>query len=136
MDKFLIKGGKPLTGEVRISGAKNSILAIMAASLLTEGTTELENVPHINDIKMMAHLMRIIGARVDHYNEKMTIDATHCSYFEAPYELVSKMRASIYVLGPLVSRFGEARVSFPEAVPLVTGRLIYILRRLKNLEQK
>ncbi len=113
MDKFIIKGGKNLSGCVEISGAKNAILPIMAASLLTKGKSVLHNVPHLNDIKMMAHVLRVIGARIDFEGETMEIDATHASFCEAPYELVSKMRASIYVMGPLLARFGSAKVSFP-----------------------
>lgn len=113
MDKFIIKGGKKLSGCVEISGAKNAILPIMAASLLAKGKSVLHNVPHLNDIKMMAHVLRVIGARIDFEGETMEIDATHASFCEAPYELVSKMRASIYVMGPLLARFGKAKVSFP-----------------------
>jgi len=113
MDKFIITGGKKLEGKIQVSGAKNAVLPMMAAALLTTGKTILHNVPQINDIKMMAHLLRIIGARVTHENDVMIIDAKDCNYWEAPYELVSKMRASIYVLGPLLARFGRANVSFP-----------------------
>ena len=113
MDKFVIIGGEKLKGEVTISGAKNAILPIMTAALLAKGKTVLHNVPYLNDIKMMAHLLRVIGAKVDFETGEMIIDATHADYYEAPYELVSKMRASIYVLGPLLARFGKAKVSFP-----------------------
>jgi len=113
MDKFIINGEKKLSGSVKISGAKNAVLPIMTASLLAKGKSVLSNVPYLNDIKMMAHLLRIIGAKVDYHENIMEIDTTYCSYFEAPYELVSKMRASIYVLGPLLARFGKAKVSFP-----------------------
>jgi len=113
MEKLIIDGGKRLSGEVGISGAKNAVLPLMAASLLAEGTSVLHNVPVLNDIKMMAHLMRIIGSRIEFENNSLRIDNDHCSYYEAPYELVSKMRASIYVLSPLLNRFGTARVSLP-----------------------
>ncbi len=113
MDSFIIKGGNKLNGSVEISGAKNAALPLMAASLLAKGKTVLRNVPHISDVKMMAHLLRVIGARVDLDGNTMEIDAAHCSFYEAPYELVKKMRASIYVLGPLLARFGKADVSFP-----------------------
>lgn len=113
MDKFIITGGKKLAGNIRISGAKNAILPIMTATLLTKGRSILHNVPHLNDIKMMAHVLRVLGARVEYENETLYIDTTHADYYEAPYELVSKMRASIYVLGPLLARCGKARVSFP-----------------------
>jgi UDP-N-acetylglucosamine 1-carboxyvinyltransferase len=113
MDSFKIIGQKKLSGSIYVSGAKNAVLPIMTAAILAKGKTTLYNVPVLNDIKMMAHLLRIIGARVDFADNIMTIDSTNCNYYEAPYELVSKMRASIYVLGPLLARFKNARVSFP-----------------------
>jgi UDP-N-acetylglucosamine 1-carboxyvinyltransferase len=113
MEKFIINGGRKLSGTVAISGAKNAILPAMTAALLSAGKTILTNVPKLNDLKMMSHLLRVIGARVDYQDGQMEIDCRHCSFYEAPYELVSKMRASIYVLGPLLARFGKAKVSFP-----------------------
>ena len=113
MDKFIINGGKKLSGSIEISGAKNAILPIMAATLLAKGKSILTNVPNLNDIKMMSHLLRIIGARVDYFEGTLEIDTTNCSYYEAPYEIVSKMRASVNVLGPLIARFGKAKVSLP-----------------------
>lgn len=113
MENFIIEGSQPLKGEVKINGAKNAILALMAATLLAPGKSVLTNVPKLIDLTTMSHLLRIIGARVDYDNDIMEIDGTHCSYFEAPYELVSKMRASVYVLGPLLARFGKAIVAFP-----------------------
>ncbi len=113
MDSFKIVGQKKLSGSIYVSGAKNAILPIMTAAILAKGKSVLYNVPMLNDIKMMAHLLRIIGARVDFIDNVMTIDSTNCNYYEAPYELVSKMRASIYVLGPLLARFKNAKVSFP-----------------------
>jgi UDP-N-acetylglucosamine 1-carboxyvinyltransferase len=113
MDRFIIQGGRPLKGTIYVSGAKNAILPVMAASLLAPGKSVLSNVPNLIDLKTMAHLMRIIGARVETSDGKMHIDSTDVCYCEAPYELVSKMRASIYVLGPLLARLGEAKVSFP-----------------------
>ncbi|MBW6515401.1 MAG: UDP-N-acetylglucosamine 1-carboxyvinyltransferase [Candidatus Cloacimonetes bacterium] len=113
MEKLIIEGGKKLSNEIKVSGAKNAVLPLMASSLLTGGVCKIYNVPVLNDIKMMAHLMRIIGSRVDFENSVLTIDSSHCSYYEAPYELVSKMRASIYVLSPLLARFGQAKVSLP-----------------------
>lgn len=113
MENFIIDGGLPLKGEIKVNGAKNAVLPLMAAALLAPGKSVLQNVPKLIDLKTMAHLLRIIGARVDYENEEMSIDATDCSYFEAPYELVSKMRASVYVLGPLLARFRKAVVAFP-----------------------
>lgn len=133
MDKFVINGQNNLTGTVKISGAKNAVLPIMTAALLVRGKSVLYNVPHLNDIKMMAHLLRVIGARVDVEAETMSIDSTHCSYFEAPYELVSKMRASIYVLGPLLARFGQAKVSFPGGCAIGTRPVDLHIEAMRKL---
>ena len=133
MDKFIINGGKKLSGKVEISGAKNAILPIMTATLLAKGKSVLHNVPHLNDIKMMAHVLRVIGARVDYYDGILEIDATHASYFEAPYELVSKMRASIYVLAPLLARFGQSKVSFPGGCAIGTRPVDLHLMAMEKL---
>ncbi len=113
MDKFVIHGGQRLKGALAISGAKNAALPLMAAALLAEGVHRIHNVPELRDVHTMAHLLRIIGARVDFADHVLTIETKNCSYFEAPYELVKTMRASVYVLGPLLARFGQARVSLP-----------------------
>jgi UDP-N-acetylglucosamine 1-carboxyvinyltransferase len=113
MDKFVVEGGTPLKGEIEISGSKNAALPIMAACLLAPGKYEIQNVPRLRDVRTMAHLMRIIGAKVDIENHTMVMDTSHADFPEAPYELVKTMRASIYVLGPLLGRFGRARVSLP-----------------------
>jgi UDP-N-acetylglucosamine 1-carboxyvinyltransferase len=113
MDKFVIHGGKSLNGALKISGAKNASLPLMAAALLASGIHKIHNVPDLRDVRTMAHLLRVIGARVDLANNTLDIDTRDASYYEAPYELVKTMRASIYVLGPLLARFGRARVSLP-----------------------
>jgi UDP-N-acetylglucosamine 1-carboxyvinyltransferase len=113
MDKFVIHGGKPLTGTLKVSGAKNASLPLMAAALLAPGIHKIHNIPDLRDVRTMAHLLRIIGARVDLNGHTLVIDSRNCSYYEAPYELVKTMRASVYVLGPLLARFGQARVSLP-----------------------
>ncbi|HCX73685.1 MAG TPA: UDP-N-acetylglucosamine 1-carboxyvinyltransferase, partial [Candidatus Cloacimonas sp.] len=133
MDKFVVNGQNKLSGTVQISGAKNAVLPIMTATLLTSGKSVLHNVPHLNDIKMMAYLLRVIGAKVDMEADTMSIDSTHCSYFEAPYELVSKMRASIYVLGPLLARFGQAKVSFPGGCAIGTRPVDLHLDAMRKL---
>lgn len=114
MDKLIIKGGKPLDGEVRISGSKNSGLPILAATLLGEGTSSICNLPHLNDITTMLTLLRSMGVGIT-VDEKMRveIDAGTINDFTAPYDLVKTMRASILVLGPMLARFGVANVSFP-----------------------
>lgn len=113
MDKIVINGGKRLTGSVEISGAKNAVLPIMAATLLASGKFRIRNVPDLRDVKTMAHLLRIIGAQVEFSDHTLTVDTSNCNFFEAPYELVKTMRASVYVLGPLLARFSQAKVSLP-----------------------
>jgi UDP-N-acetylglucosamine 1-carboxyvinyltransferase len=116
MDRFRIEGGTPLEGTVRISGAKNAALPTMAAALLTSETVHLQNVPRVRDIITMAKLLAHMRARVqspDLPPTDITIQAETITHTEAPYELVRTMRASILTLGPLVARFGHARVSLP-----------------------
>lgn len=113
MDKFVIYGEKPLVGEIDISGSKNAALPIMAATLLTSGKFKIDNIPQLRDVRTMAHLLRVIGVKVEIKNHAVFIDTTQADFPEAPYELVKTMRASIYVLGPLLARFGNARVSLP-----------------------
>lgn len=114
MDKLLIKGGARLNGEIRISGAKNSGLPILAATLLAKGPMHICNLPHLNDITTMLALLRCMGVDIT-IDEKMCVETNTegMTEFTAPYELVRTMRASILVLGPMLSRFGEANVSFP-----------------------
>jgi len=111
--KFIIEGGVPLKGKVRISGAKNSALPLMAACLLTEGRCQLKNVPQLVDIITMKKVLEGLGSVIERENEGLKIDCTSLSNYEAPYELVRMMRASILVLGPLLARLGRARVSLP-----------------------
>ncbi|WP_317930946.1 UDP-N-acetylglucosamine 1-carboxyvinyltransferase [Halioxenophilus sp. WMMB6] len=114
MDKLIIRGGGPLTGEIRISGSKNSALPILAATLLAETPMQVGNLPHLHDVTTMLALLRCMGVGVT-IDEKLCVevDNSTISDFTAPYELVRTMRASILVLGPMLSRFGEANVSFP-----------------------
>ena len=113
MDKFVINGGNELNGTIRVSGAKNAVLPLMAAALLAEGKSVIRNVPDLRDTRTMAKLLSIIGADVVFENGVMEIDASGANNPEAPYELVKTMRASFYVLGPLTARFGRARISLP-----------------------
>jgi UDP-N-acetylglucosamine 1-carboxyvinyltransferase len=113
MDKLLITGGRPLEGTVRISGAKNAALPVMAATLLAPGVHRLRNVPRLRDTQTFAKVLELLGAKVAFDGNLCSIDSTGVNSFEAPYELVKTMRASIYVLGPLLARFGAARVSLP-----------------------
>ncbi|MBH22378.1 MAG: UDP-N-acetylglucosamine 1-carboxyvinyltransferase, partial [Candidatus Marinimicrobia bacterium] len=113
MDKLVINGGNPLSGSVTISGAKNAVLPLMAASLLADGKTKLNGVPNLRDTNTMIRLLGMVGAETEFREQCLTIDASKVNSFEAPYELVKTMRASFYVMGPLLGRFGEARVSLP-----------------------
>ena len=114
MDKLRITGGKPLEGEVRVSGAKNAALPIMCAALLADKPLALSNVPQLTDISTAVKLLGQMGVAVErHADGRMTLDAKKITNRVAPYELVKTMRASVLVLGPLLARFGEARVSLP-----------------------
>jgi UDP-N-acetylglucosamine 1-carboxyvinyltransferase len=113
VDRLFVTGGARLAGSVRISGAKNSALKLMAASLLAAGRSVLRNVPRIQDCFIMGEVLEHLGARVAWEDGGVAVDATHLSSVEAPYELVRQMRASIVVLGPLLARTGEARVAMP-----------------------
>jgi UDP-N-acetylglucosamine 1-carboxyvinyltransferase len=113
MDKLFVTGGSPLRGSVPISGAKNSALKLMAGSLLASGRTVIENVPRIEDCRTMGAVLEHLGAVVEWDGGTVSIDTTNVSSHETPYELVSQMRASIVVLGPLLTRSGKARVAMP-----------------------
>jgi UDP-N-acetylglucosamine 1-carboxyvinyltransferase len=113
MDKLLITGGKRLMGDIQISGAKNAALPILCAGLLTAGDLELSNVPNLHDVSTMLKLLRQTGLAVEQNGDKVTMNGSKIDKLEAPYELVKTMRASILVLGPLLARFGQAKVSLP-----------------------
>jgi UDP-N-acetylglucosamine 1-carboxyvinyltransferase len=113
MDEILISGGNRLIGEVRISGAKNSALPILASTILSGGECIITNVPRVVDVLTMGKLLGILGAKVSHEGNRAVIQADAIASTEAPYDLVKTMRASVLVLGPLVARWGEAKVSLP-----------------------
>lgn len=113
MEKLVIEGGVPLEGEVRISGAKNAALPLIAATLLVPGRHVLRNVPDLRDTRTFLRLLEELGAKADRDGGVVTIDTTAVVHAEASYELVKTMRASVLVLGPLLARFGRARVSLP-----------------------
>lgn len=133
MDRFLIEGNRVLNGTAACSGAKNATLPLMAAALLAEGTTVIEGVPNLQDIRTMAMVLRVIGADVQFEGDKLKIDASHVNFWEAPYELVRKMRASFYVLGPLVAKFGKAKVSLPGGCALGPRPVDLHLKALEKL---
>ncbi len=113
MQKLAIQGGNPLHGDVFISGAKNAALPIMCASLLSAEPLQLSNVPDLHDVATMRKLLQQMGVVVDVHGEEMTLHGADVNKLEAPYDMVKTMRASVLVLGPLVARFGEAKVSLP-----------------------
>ena len=123
-EAIVVHGNRQLTGTVGISGAKNSALKLMAASILAQGECVIRNVPIISDIEIMAEVIQGLGAtlgrngHIDRDEHVVTIDTSTLSSYEAPYELVSKMRASIEVLGPLIGRFGKAEVAMPGGCPI------------------
>ncbi len=134
MDKFRITGGQPLNGRVQISGAKNSALPCMAAALLTGESVTLHNVPYVRDLITQRRLLEDLGAHVltpELRTHKIT--AAHIELFEAPYELVKTMRASVLVLGPLLARFGKAKVSLPGGCAIGTRPIDLHLEALKLL---
>lgn len=113
MDKLLIRGGRRLAGEIEIAGAKNAALPILCAGLLTADTLALSNVPRLQDVATMQKLLRQMGLAIEHKGAVLELCGRDVTMLEAPYEMVKTMRASILVLGPLLARFGEAKVSLP-----------------------
>ena len=113
MQKLVITGGVALEGEIKASGAKNAALPLLACALLTDEPMTFVNVPDLADVHTMLKLLEELGCKVTQVGHKVTIDASHITSTEAPYDLVKTMRASILVLGPLLARFGKAQVSLP-----------------------
>lgn len=113
MDKFVVEGGARLEGRVSVGGSKNAALPIMVASMLSDGESTLRNVPALKDIKTLSKLMEILGSRITYSDGVMTLTTPEFKDFEAPYDLVKTMRASVYVLGPLLARHKKAKVSLP-----------------------
>ena len=113
MDKFVINGGRSLKGEINISGAKNASLALMPAAMLAGGTSVLHNTPELNDVYTMVKLLNYLGVKTEFSNNVVKLNTGNIDNQTAPYEHVKKMRASVYVLGPLLTRFGYAKVSLP-----------------------
>ena len=137
-DKYYIKGGTPLRGEVSIGGAKNSVLKLMAAALLAKGETKIYNVPDLTDVEIMLSVIAQLGAKTsyDKKEKSVTIDATDLTSVTAKYELVSKMRASFIVLGALVSRCKEAVVALPGGCAIGERRVDFHIKGLEALGAK
>ena len=135
-DRFRITGGCRLQGEVTVTGAKNSVLKLMAASLLAVGTTTIRNVPDIADVDIMADLLTRLGCTVKHNGSVVTIDVPAAPMHRADYDLVRKMRASINVLGPLVARLGKAEVALPGGDAIGSRGLDFHIKGLESLGAK
>ena len=136
MDKFVINGGNQISGSVDISGAKNAVLPLMTAALLVDGKTTINSVPDLRDTRTMIRLLEIIGANVTFKNNSLSIDASDINNLEAPYDLVKTMRASFYVLGPLLAKFGEVRVSLPGGCAWGPRPVDFHLKGLEKLGAK
>ena len=132
-DRFRIHGGARLVGEVTVGGAKNSVLKLMAASLLAVGKTTIANVPAIADVEIMSDLLRRLGCTVTHEGSLLTIDVPATPSHRADYDLVRKMRASINVLGPLVARIGRAEVALPGGDAIGSRGLDFHIKGLESL---
>jgi UDP-N-acetylglucosamine 1-carboxyvinyltransferase len=132
-DAILVRPSGPLSGSVPISGAKNSVLKLMAATLLTPGSFTIRNVPQIIDVRIMGELLAAMGVRVRQEHDVLRIDVGDDVVPEAPYELVEQMRASVVVLGPLLARFGEARVALPGGDDFGSRPIDIHLRALSEL---
>lgn len=137
-EKFKIKGGTPLKGEVSIGGAKNAVLKLMAAAVLAKGETKIYNVPDLTDVDIMLSVIEGLGTRVKHdkVEKSVVIDATNISNITAKYELVSKMRASFIILGALVSRCKEAKVALPGGCAIGERRVDFHIKGLEALGAK
>ncbi len=138
VEKFYIKGGTPLRGEVLIGGAKNSVLKLMAAALLAKGESKIYNVPELTDVEIMLQVINSLGVKTSYNKEEksLTIDATEITNITAKYELVSKMRASFNVLGALVSRCKEAIVALPGGCAIGERRVDFHIKGLEALGAK
>src|SRR6476620_4627720 len=143
MDRIRIVGGKPLHGTIPISGAKNATLPLMIASMLTDDTLVLENVPRLADVGLLQHILSNHGVDImvkgkrpgddDHAGQTLHISAARIVDTTAPYELVSKMRASFWVVGPLLARMGEAKVSLPGGCAIGTRPVDLLIMALERL---
>ncbi|MBW1750005.1 MAG: UDP-N-acetylglucosamine 1-carboxyvinyltransferase, partial [Deltaproteobacteria bacterium] len=133
MDKIRINGTRPLYGTVAVSGAKNAALPLIAATLLTPGTHTLHNVPDLRDTRTMLKLLETLGATWERSGASVQINTTDLTGAEAPYDLVRTMRASVLVLGPLITRLGHARVSLPGGCAIGARPINFHLRGFEQL---
>ena len=133
MAKIIVRKSNPLKGSVRIDGAKNAVLPIIAATLLAKGKSVLREVPNLKDVHVISDLLRHLGAEVEYKGTTLTVDATNLTTYDAPYELVRKMRASFLVMGPLLARFNQTRISMPGGCAIGTRPIDLHLKGFKAL---
>mgnify|MGYP001324819760 FL=1 len=136
MDKIIIEGRRPLSGTVKMSGAKNAVLPIMTAALIPSGISRITRVPKLRDTYTMIKLLEIVGANVEFTGNTLEIDSTNVDNPEAPYDLVKTMRASFYILGPLMARFGRVKVSMPGGCAWGPRPVDFHLKGLERLGAK
>ncbi|MGL5753313.1 MAG: UDP-N-acetylglucosamine 1-carboxyvinyltransferase [Paraclostridium sp.] len=133
MPKIVVKKSNPLIGSVKIDGAKNAVLPIIAATLLADGKSVLKGVPNLKDVHVISDLLRHLGAEVEYKDGNLTVDASNITTCEAPYELVRKMRASFLVMGPLLARFNKTKISMPGGCAIGTRPIDLHLKGFKAL---
>ncbi|MCV9948338.1 UDP-N-acetylglucosamine 1-carboxyvinyltransferase [Paenibacillus sp. BT-177] len=133
LDKLVIEGGRPLSGTIRIHGAKNAALPILAASLLAQGKVEIRNVPHLLDIKVMLHILERLGCTCRHEEETVYVDTSSVRTFQIPEDLMKQMRSSIFLMGPLLARYGEVSIYQPGGCAIGERKIDLHLEGLKAL---
>ena len=133
MDKLLVRGGNKLNGSISIGGSKNAVLPIMTATLIVPGNYKITNVPNLRDTKTMIRLLEIIGSKVSYKDNTLIVDTTKCNNPCAPYELVKTMRASILVMGPLVAKYGKAKISQPGGCDIGSRPIDFHLSGLEKM---
>lgn len=133
MDKLIVKGGNPIHGEVTISGAKNAVLPIIIGALLAEDVTVLHDVPKLSDVATISEILENLGAQIKFENNTMTIDCRTVNNYTAPYDVIQKMRASVQIMGPLLARFGKAKISMPGGCAIGTRPIDLHLKGLEAL---
>lgn len=133
MAYIVVKKSEPLKGTVKINGAKNAVLPIIAATLLVDGVSTIRSVPNLRDVNVMSDLLRYLGAKVQYDGETLVVDTTDIKETEAPYHLVNKMRASFLVMGSLLGRFKKAKISMPGGCAIGTRPIDLHIKGFRQL---
>lgn len=133
MDKIIVTGGRPIHGEVTISGAKNAVLPIIVGAILAEDVTVLKDVPNLSDVNTITSVLEMLGAKITIEDHVMTIDSRYVDKYDAPYEIIQKMRASVLIMGPLLARLGRANLSMPGGCAIGTRPIDLHLKGLEAL---